>query len=385
MLGKDLFDALEKCKVVSFRKNKNGSLPILRAVRLWSIKERLHIIATDLDFWFSIQIPNSGGKEFDICVEYWALLDFAGAYKNQEIEAEYLDSKLNFTAGKFSLSFYKNLFPAAEFPAWPDTEGKKLTALHFDKTKFLAMAGRVIHCVSTDPTRTTLTQVLLEVCGDVYQNLVATDSYRLASGQALKKAERFGKQKNTRRFNLRKEAVAWLLKYPCLDDILTITACETPTTKDRSIFVEADNWKIFFREELGKYPNYFKVIPESIPARLLIPAKELTEGVQSLLKFTYKDCKKLCFSFGKEGDNSYLLLTAETHEQSASTRITICEQEGEIQPFALDAEFLLQCLNANYITPTAAVDIGITGPLQPILFGFTNKGYTEIIMPMQVL
>ena len=254
---------------------RKNTLPILSNVLLEIKKNKLHVVATDLDLVFFDEISDfKADKEGSTTTSATVLYDILRK----------LPSNLNIlfnlqNENKLSISAENSKFnllclPVDNFPNF--SESFKTNGLNINREKLLTLLNKTKIAMSNDETRHYLNGIyihLTESNKSPYLTGVATDSHRLSSSSIpLQKTEDF------RSFILPKKAVFQLcnLLQESKEEVLLHSS-------DSKIQFQIGNSKIISKIIDGKFPDYKKVVPQNNRKTLTVNAKDFIHSIERVI------------------------------------------------------------------------------------------------------
>ena len=152
-----------------------ANLPILTNVLLIASKDKLSVMATDLETATQTVVSCQVAVEGKVTVPGKVLTEFVSQIPDGEIVVEKLGEELVVTARGYSARFAT--MPPEDFPTIPKIEHGNVVKINADE---LARAiSKVAFSAAVDEGRPVLTGVLCEISGEKF-SMVATDGYRLS-------------------------------------------------------------------------------------------------------------------------------------------------------------------------------------------------------------
>ena len=254
---------------------RKNTLPILSNVLLEIKKDKLNIVATDLDILFLDEITDfKFNKEGSTTTSATVLFDiFKKLPQNTEISFSLQnENKLNISAenSKFNLL----CLPVDNFPSLNENFQTDGTSINGEK--FLTLLNKTKISMSNDETRHYLNGIYIHITESEktsYLTGVATDSHRLSSSSIT-----LDKIDNFKPFILPKKAVFQLcnLLQENKENIL-LNSSET------KIQFKIGKSKIIAKVIDGKFPDYKKVVPQKNNKTLEVDTKDFIHSVERVI------------------------------------------------------------------------------------------------------
>ena len=254
---------------------RKNTLPILSNVLLEIKKDKLNVVATDLDLVFFDEISDfKPEKEGSTTTSATVLYDILKKLpSNSEVLFSlHNENKLNISSdnSKFNLL----CLPVDNFPNFNEPFANK--GININGKKLLTLLNKTKISMSNDETRHYLNGIFIhmtETDKSRYLTGVATDSHRLSSSSiSLEKNENFNP------FILPKKAVFQL--------------CNLLQESDGDIILSSNDTKIEFKIGKskivskiidGKFPDYKKVVPQNNSKTLIVNSKDFINSVERVI------------------------------------------------------------------------------------------------------
>ena len=251
---------------------KKNTLPILSNVLLKAEKNKLFIVATDLDLIFydeldEVKITKEGSTTTSVAILYDILRKISS---NSEVYFQ-LKNKNKLSLKTDNSDFNLLCLPTDDFPNFAnDFEDNNIP---INKSKFLSLINKTKICISNDDTRHYLNGIfihLTELQNKSYLTGVATDSHRLSSSSIeIEKGQKFNS------LILPKKTVFQLSSLlQDSDDKLFVQ------TSDTKIQFQIGKSKLVSKVIDGKFPDYKKVVPTNNDKVLIVPSKAFIESIE---------------------------------------------------------------------------------------------------------
>ncbi len=343
---------LKQLQQISGVINNNTVLPILEDFLFEVDKNKLSVVATDLETVMKVQMDVEANEKGRVCIPARILVD---SLKN------IADQPLTFNIDKnFGIEITSDNGKYKVMGENPDNFPKEPTA--DDTTSFtipssalVTAINKTLFAVSSDDLRPAMTGVFFEMGKDGLQ-FVATDAHRLVRYKRKdvqsKTAESMIVPKKP--LNLLKSAM------PLNDDELTVSY------NSNHLFVKHGTTQMSCRLIDARFPDYKVVIPADNPYRLTVNKAEFQGALRRVSIFSNKSTNQVVLSIS----GSELTLAAQDVDFSfEGTERMKCQYNGEDLQIAFNAKFLIEMLAAadsdevsiDLSTPTKA---GILKPAE---------------------
>lgn len=344
-------------------------LPILANILMKTDKNRLLISATNLENGISLWLGAKVEEEGEITIPAKTLSEVVSSLPAETINLEVKENSLLLSCGGYSARF--NGMPASEFPKLPTYSEENMILLPAEK--ILKAIDQVAFAAAADDSRPVLTGVLVGIT-EKDLSLAATDGYRLS----LKKIELE---------NPLKENVSLILPAKTLLEVAKIITEEKGQdsivkmgyTKEQNqiVFVFSD-LELFSRVIEGEFPDYEKIIPQTVNTKITIDKENLNRAVKIVSVFA-RESSNIVKIKAKEG---ILEMSANSPQMGENTNNLEVKTEGEGIETAYNFRFLQSFLNA---VSGHEVTLETTGSLNPGVFKEVgNDNFLHIIMPVRL-
>ena len=359
---------LKQLQQISGVINANTVLPILEDFLFEIDKNRLNVVATDLETVMRVQMDIEAKESGRVCIPAKILID---SLKN------IADQPLTFTIDKnFGVEItsdngkYKVMGENPDnFPKEPSADDT--TSFEMSSSALVTGINKSLFAVSSDDLRPAMTGVFFELDKNFIQ-FVATDAHRLVrykrTDVKCQKNETFIVPKKP--LNILKNAL------PDNDDILTVSY------NSNHLFVTHGNTQMSCRLIDARFPDYKVVIPVDNPYKMVVTKTDFQGALRRVSVFSNKSTNQVVLTI----TGSELQLAAQDIDFSfEGTERMKCQYDGEDLSIAFNARFLIEMLNAadcdeirmELSTPTKA---GIIKPME----ADENEELLMLVMPLML-
>jgi DNA polymerase-3 subunit beta len=359
---------LKQLQQISGVINANTVLPILEDFLFEIDKNKLHVVATDLETVMRVQMDIEAKESGRVCIPAKILID---SLKNIP------DQPLTFTIDKnFGIEMtsdngkYKVMGENPDnFPKEPSADDT--TSFEMPSTALVTGINKTLFAVSNDDLRPAMTGVFFELDKNFVQ-FVATDAHRLVrykrSDVKCKKNDTFIVPKKP--LNILKSAL------PDNDDTLTVSY------NSNHLFVTHGNTQMSCRLIDARFPDYKVVIPADNPYKMVVSKADFQGALRRVSVFSNKSTNQVVLNI----NGSELQLAAQDIDFSFEGNERMkCQYDGEDLAIAFNARFLIEMLNAadsdevrmELSTPTKA---GIIKPME----ADENEELLMLVMPLML-
>ena len=332
--------------------NANTVLPILEDFLFEVEKNKLNVVATDLETVMRVQLDIEAKDSGKVCIPARILID---SLKNIPDQPLTFNIDKNFAVeitsdnGKYKvMGENPDNFPKE--PAADDTTSFTMTA-----SALITAINKTLFAVSNDDLRPAMTGVYFELNKD-YVQFVATDAHRLVrykrTDVKAPKADSFIVPRKP--LNLLKAAL------PDNQDEITINY------NSNHLFVKHGTTQMSCRLIDARFPDYKVVIPADNPYKMTVGKGDFQSALRRVNVFSNKSTNQVVLNIS----GSELQLAAQDVDFSFEGNERMkCQYDGEDLAIAFNARFLIEMLNAadsdevrlELATPTKA---GIIKPTE---------------------
>jgi DNA polymerase-3 subunit beta len=309
--------------------NANTVLPILEDFLFEVEKNKLTVVATDLETVMRVQLEIEAKDSGKICIPAKILMD---SLKNIS------DQPLTFTIDKnFSIEItsdngkYKVMGENPDnFPKEPSPDDT--TSFTMTASALITAINKTLFAVSNDDLRPAMTGVFFELDKKGIQ-FVATDAHRLVR---YKRTDASSPKNDSfivprKPLNLLKAAI------PDNDDEITLSY------NNNHLFVKHGTTQMSCRLIDARFPDYKVVIPTDNPYKLTVNKNDFQGALRRVSVFSNKSTNQVALMIA----GSELELKAQDIDFSfeGDERMK-CQYDGEDLTIAFNARFLIEMLNA---------------------------------------
>jgi len=348
--------------------NTNTVLPILEDFLFEVEKNKMTVVATDLETVMRVHLDVEAKDTGKVCIPAKILLDSLKNIPDQpltfNIDKNYA-VEITSDNGKYKVMGEN----PDNFPKEPSAD--ETTSFTATSTALVTAINKTLFAVSNDDLRPAMTGVFFELDKKGMQT-VATDAHRLVRYKRVDvkcpKNDSFIVPKKP--LNLLKGAL------PDNDDEITISY------NNNHLFVTHGSTQMSCRLIDARFPDYKVVIPADNPYKLTVNKADFQGALRRVSIFSNKSTNQVALSIA----GSQLELTAQDIDFSFEGDEKMkCRYDGEDITIAFNARFLIEMLNAaesdevvvELSTPTKA---GIIKPTEMD----ENEELMMLVMPLML-
>ena len=320
---------LKQLQQISGVINSNTVLPILEDFLFEVEKNRLNVVATDLETVMKVQLDVEANGAGRVCIPAKILVD---SLKNLP------DQPLTFNIDKnFAIEITSDNGKYKVMGENPDNFPKEPTA--DDTTSFtitsaalVTAINKTLFAVSNDDLRPAMTGVFFEMAKEGLQ-FVSTDAHRLV------RYKRTDVQcpKTDSMIVPKKPLTLLKAAMPVNEDELTVKY------NSNHLFVTHGTTQMSCRLIDARFPDYKVVIPADNPYKLTVNKSEFQSALRRVSIFSNKSTNQVVVNIS----GSELQLAAQDVDFSfEGTERMKCQYSGEDLQIAFNAKFLIEMLNA---------------------------------------
>ncbi|MEO5996230.1 MAG: DNA polymerase III subunit beta [Chitinophagaceae bacterium] len=346
----------------------NTVLPILEDFLFEVDKNRLTVVATDLETVMRIQLDIEAKENGRICIPARILMD---SLKNIP------DQPLTFNIDKnFAIEITSDTGKYKVMGENPDNFPKEpvaddTTTFTMPATALLTAINKTLFAVSNDDLRPAMTGVYFDL-NEKYIQFVATDAHKLVR---YKRTDVTCPKNDS--FIVPKKPLALLKSaIPDNEDELTLNY------NNNHLFVKHGATQMSCRLIDARFPDYKVVIPVDNPYKLLLNKVDFQNALRRVSVFSNKSTNQVVLNI----QGTELQLAAQDIDFSfeGNERMT-CQYNGEDLAIAFNARFLIEMLNAAASTD---INIELSTPTKAgIIKPTENKDNEELlilVMPLML-
>jgi DNA polymerase III subunit beta len=348
--------------------NANTVLPILEDFLFEVEKNKLTVVATDLETVMRIQLDIEAKDSGKVCIPARILMDSLKNLPDQPLTFN-IDKNFGIEItsdnGKYKvMGENPDNFPKA--PVADDTTSFTMTA-----SALVTAINKTLFAVSNDDLRPAMTGVYFELNPDSIQ-FVATDAHRLVryrrTDVKCPKQDSFIVPRKP--LNLLKAAL------PVNEDEITISY------NSNHLFVTHGTTQMSCRLIDARFPDYKVVIPVDNPYKMVVVKTDFQGALRRVSVFSNKSTNQVALNIS----GSELGLAAQDVDFSFEGNERMkCQYDGEDLTIAFNARFLIEMLNA---ADSAEVRLELSTPTKAGIIKPTELDADEellmLVMPLML-
>lgn len=338
------------------------TLPVLANVLLQTEKNRLKIIATNLEMavtaWVGAKIETDG----EITIPARLLTEYISNLPSATLSLRAEKNILSVSGGSYNSKI--NGIEADDFPSIPQVTPRQTLSIASEVLK--SGLSQVVNVASRDSSRPVLSGVYLygdssSLCA------VATDSYRLAEKKLHIEL---------------KEKLAVIVPARSIIELLrgiddTMAEKVEVSIDDNQICFRLGEIELISRLIDGQFPDYRQLIPSNYSTKVTIDAHELGAVTKVTNLFARENAGSVTIA-ASDGVFSIRSLANQVGENKSATT---AEVEGEDIEVSVNGRYLAE---ATAAISTERISIEFSGKLSPVLFKpVGDDSYLHIVMPLR--
>jgi DNA polymerase-3 subunit beta len=321
---------LKQLQQISGVINSNTVLPILEDFLFEVDKNRLSVVATDLETVMKVQLEVEANGSGRVCIPAKILVDSLKSIPDQPLT---FNIDKNFAVeitsdnGKYKVMGEN----PDNFPKEPTADDT--TSFTMASSALITAINKTLFAVSNDDLRPAMTGVFFEMDKKGLQ-FVATDAHRLVR---FKRKDALSPKSDSmivpkKPLNLLKAAL------PNNNDELTINY------NSNHFFVKHGTTQLSCRLIDARFPDYKVVIPGDNPYKLTVNRSDFQSALRRISVFSNKSTNQVVLNIS----GSELQLAAQDVDFSFEGNERMkCQYDGEDLQIAFNARFLIEMLNAT--------------------------------------
>jgi DNA polymerase-3 subunit beta len=359
---------LKQLQQISGVVNANTVLPILEDFLFEIEKNKLTVVATDLETVMKVHLDVEAKDSGKVCVPARILMDSLKNIPDQPLTFnidKHFAIEITSDNGKYKVPGENpDNFPKE--PAADDTTSFKISS-----SALVTAINKTIFAVSNDDLRPAMTGVYFELSKSGI-NFVATDAHRLVKYTrkevSCPKTDSFIVPKKP--LNLLKSAL------PDNEDELKVSY------NSNHLFVEHSGTQLACRLIDARFPDYKVVIPTDNPYKMVVNKNDFQSALRRVSVFSNKSTNQVALTIS----GSQLQLTAQDVDFSFEGNERMkCQYDGEDLQIAFNAKFLIEMLGA---TDSEEIRMELSTPTKAGIIKPTDKDDNEevlmLVMPLMM-
>src|SRR5262245_57389713 len=358
---------LRELEVMQGIVEKKSTIPILSNIVIDAQKDRLELLATDLEVGLRTTCEAKVARPGSVALSARRLFDIVRYQPDADL-------RLRSEEGSWAqITCQKARFRIVglsrdDFPAMPEFDFGK--GIPIERSLLIDMISKVLFAITTDETRYQINGTLM-ILNKRNLTMVATDGHRLAyvSGRLEKGAS--------------EEKIEVIIPRKTLQELARIGDGESEVLfgqKDNHVFFKVGKTVMSSTIVPGKFPDFEKVIPEGNDKLLKFESAAFADVVRrvALLSSERSRAVKLALSKGS------VEISSNNPEVGEAAESVDVEYNGTPLEVGFNAKYLLDFLQAmgpgSFIL--ALKDEATQGLLRPV--GQEGRDYRYVVMPMRI-
>jgi DNA polymerase III subunit beta len=358
---------LRELEVMQGIVEKKSTIPILSNIVIDAQKDRLELLATDLEVGIRTTCEAKVSKPGSVALSARRLFDIVRYLPDAEVRLrsdEGTWTQITCQKARFRIVGLSR----ADFPAMPEFDFANGIAI--DRPLLLDMISKVLFAITTDETRYQINGTLM-ILGKKGLTMVATDGHRLAyvAGRLEKGAS--------------EEKIEVIVPRKAFQELSRIGAGESEVVfgqKDNHVFFKVGKTIMSSTIVPGKFPDFEKVIPEGNDKLLKMESTALAEVVRRVALLSSERSRAIKIALSKGS----IELSSNNPEVGEAAESMDLEYTGGPLEVGFNAKYLLDFLQA--MGPGTLIlalkDEATQGLLRPV--GQEGRDYRYVVMPMRI-
>lgn len=331
---------------------KKDTSQITSHILIMAKKKELTLKATDLEMGLQLKTEDANIQgEGTATANGKKLLDIVRILKDEEIIIETLEETLHIKQehSKFKLP----MFNGDNYPDFPASD--KLPSIALDSESLIQMLKKITPSIDNNNPKYELNGALINI-KEKSIDIVGTDTRRLAIGKIDSENE---------------EALMLIIPKKAIIEIQKLFWESIELHYDKTyLIIKTDRSYFFTRLINGKYPDYERIVPNSIKHVITLPKVAMIESIKQIT--TVSQELKLTLI-----ENSVIFKSLSEENAEAQTEISVSTGMKDKFTFAVNSRYLLDFLTqieeGNFV-------IGLNEPNLPFILQSDN--FSTIIMPI---
>ncbi|OGX35892.1 MAG: DNA polymerase III subunit beta [Omnitrophica WOR_2 bacterium RIFCSPLOWO2_02_FULL_50_19] len=343
--------------------SQKSGLPILSNILFETSKDKLKLIATDLEIGVISKITGVDVQEDgSISIPAKKISDIVRELPNKEIHLS--AKKNNQVTIKCDKSIFKIMgLPKDEFPRVPELSDKE--TLTIPQRQLKLMLNSTSFAISKDETRYILNGVLL-VLTDKKLRIVATDGRRLAMVE----------KEAPKSLGFTKKVIVPAKAAAELQRILKDDGDAKILFSENQIAFDLDDSQLITRLIEGEYPNYEQVIPKQSQGRLKANRENFYAAVKRASLLATPDSQSIKLDLLK----NRVIISKASQDGSESREEVDCEYAGDELTIGFNPNYLMDVLKN---ISQEEVDFEFAGQDRRGVVRAEGGDYIYIILPVR--
>ncbi|GAC1594430.1 MAG: DNA polymerase III subunit beta [Ginsengibacter sp.] len=348
--------------------NANTVLPILEDFLFEIEKNKLTVVATDLETVMKVSLDIEAKDSGKVCIPSRILIDSLKNIAEQPLTFN-IDKNFGIEITSDNGKYKVMGENPDNFPKEPTADAA--TSFTIPSSALVTAINKTLFAVSNDDLRPAMTGVFFEL-DKKGLTVVATDAHRLVrytrTDVSCPKSDTFIVPKKP--LNLLKNAL------PDNDDQLEVSY------NSNHLFIKHAGTELVCRLIDARFPDYKVVIPLDNPYKLTVSKNDFQNALRRISVFSNKSTNQVALNI----TGSELQLAAQDVDFSfEGNERMICSYDGEDLQIAFNAKFLIEMLNA---AETKEVTVELSTPTKAGIIKPTSSEENEellmLVMPLML-
>jgi len=360
----DLLKELSLLQGIVERKN---TIPILANVLLDAAKDRVSLLATDLDVGLRSQCEASVTKAGTLTLPAKKLFEIVNALPDTDIRIEQDKGGKSVTVAADRFESKIQTLPASEFPTPPQESGAVEATLPGAALK--RMISHTRFAITSEDTRYFLNGSKLVLTPDT-MSMIATDGHRMA----------FIRMNESPGRTVTAEA---LLPRKTLNEVARLIdggAAVEFSQGENHLFFRAEGRLLISRKIDANFPAYERVIPKTNDKHIEFDRDRLAAAVRRVRLLSNERSKAVKFAIARDQVD----ITSSTPEVGEAHEVLAVEYDGAAMQICFNADYIdnfLSVVETEQVRLEFKDDVS-QAVVRPV--GADGYEYVYVIMPMRI-
>ena len=356
-------DFLNALNITAKGRSGRSTLPILAGVYIQAQEGSVTLQTTDLETSVRVSVAALVEEQGETVVPGKLISELVKSLPEAAVACSLADEQ--FMVECLSSRFSMKTMPAKDFPAFPEVEAQE--RIEIPAARAMDIVKKVSKAVSRDESHIILTGINV-VAENGSISMVATDSYRLAIGEAS-----IGEKEGIFQLVIPGNVLDDVCRLLGKDDILEIGY------NDNQILFKFGQSTFVTRKLEGNYPNYKQIIPKEKTVAAVVETKVLLDAIKrvSVMAQEYMQIR-----LELSPELQQIVISAKVADVGGAREVVDAQIDGEPIIIGFNYQYLMDGLNA---VSTEEVLFEANSPLKPgVLKSVGEEKFFYLSMPVKL-